>query len=86
MRLNFKITGGNESFDRRLEELMLDYRDSIKNVCEVHNTVISKNQMNEINDALNALITDYVVNDGIDEAEADEIISEDFWDYIREYI
>lgn len=65
---------------------MLDYRDSIKNVCEEHNTVISKNQIDDINDALNALITDYVVNDDMDEEEADEIISENFWDYIREYI
>lgn len=65
---------------------MLDYRDSIKNACEVHNTVISKNQIDDINDALNALITDYVVNDDMDEEEADKIISENFWDYIREYI
>lgn len=65
---------------------MLDYRDSIKNACEVHNTVISKNQIDDINDALNALITDYVVNDDMDDEEADKIISENFWDYIREYI
>ena len=65
---------------------MIDYRDSIKNVCEEHNTVISKNQIDDINDALNALITDYVVNDDMDEEEADEIISENFWNYIREYI
>ena len=65
---------------------MIDYRDSIKDVCKEHDTTISKEEIEEINDALNALITDYVNNDGMDEESADEIISENFWSYVREYI
>lgn len=65
---------------------MIDYRDSIKSVCKEHDTIISKNEVEEINDALNDLITDYVTNDDMDETDADEIISEDFWSYVREYL
>lgn len=63
---------------------MIDYRDSIKSVCEEHDTIISKDKVEEINDALNDLITDYVTNDDMDETDADKIISENFWDYVRE--
>jgi hypothetical protein len=65
---------------------MTDYRDSIKFVCEEHDIVISKDKVEEINDALNDLITDYVTNDDMDETDADKIISEDFWGYVREYM
>lgn len=65
---------------------MTDYRDSIKFVCEEHDIVISKNKVEEINDALNDLIADYVTNDDMDETDADKIISEDFWGYVREYM
>lgn len=65
---------------------MTDYRDSIKFVCEEHDIVISKDKVEEINDALNDLITDYVANDDMDETDADKIISEDFWGYVREYM
>lgn len=65
---------------------MTGYRDSIKFVCEEHDIVISKDKVEEINDALNDLITDYVTNDDMDETDADKIISEDFWGYVREYM
>lgn len=65
---------------------MTDYRDSIKFVCEEHDIVISKDKVEEINDALNDLITDYVTNDDMNETDADKIISEDFWGYVREYM
>lgn len=65
---------------------MTDYRDSIKFVCEEHDIVISKDKVEEINDALNDLITDYVTNNDMDETDADKIISEDFWGYVREYM
>lgn len=65
---------------------MTDYRDSIKFVCEEHDIEISKDKVVEINDALNDLITDYVTNDDMDETDADKIISEDFWGYVREYM
>jgi hypothetical protein len=65
---------------------MTDYRDSIKFVCEEHDIVISKDKVEEINDALNDLIADYVTNDDMDETDADKIISEDFWGYVREYM
>lgn len=65
---------------------MTDYRNSIKFVCEEHDIVISKDKVEEINDALNDLIADYVTNDDMDETDADKIISEDFWGYVREYM
>lgn len=65
---------------------MTDYRDSIKFVCEEHDIEISKDKVVEINDALNDLIADYVTNDDMDETDADKIISEDFWGYVREYM
>lgn len=65
---------------------MTDYRDSIKFVCEEHDIEISKDKVEEINDALNDLIADYVTNDDMDETDADKIISEDFWGYVREYM
>ena len=60
---------------------MTDYRDSIKFVCEEHDIVISKDKVEEINDALNDLITDYVTNDDMDETDAVEFdkFIEKYW-------
>lgn len=65
---------------------MIDYRNSIEEICKVHGVTVTKDQVEEINTALNDLITDDVANMGISEADADAMISDNFWTYVREYL
>lgn len=62
---------------------MEDFKEDIKSVCAEHGRKISEEEAEEINTALNDLVTDYVANDDMDEDEAISMISDNFWDFVR---
>lgn len=65
---------------------MIDFRKDIKTVCNVHGKEVSETETEEINNALNDLVADYMVNDGTSETDALGMISDDFWDFVRELL
>ena len=65
---------------------MIDYRKSIVEVANVHGETVSDEEVEETNAALNALIDDYIVEDDMTEADADALITDNFWDYVRDIL
>lgn len=65
---------------------MIDYKESIVEVSKVHGLILPDAEVEEINDALNTLLDDYISEYDMTEEEADDSISNDFWNIVREMI